>query len=95
MLVTLSGRDRPGITRDLFTACSAQPVEVTDVDQIVMRDRLTIAASVDGARAHLEKLRPAIEELAHRLAMDYAISDRRRCGHLDPQSWRPRTSRSR
>ncbi|MBR23986.1 MAG: phosphoserine phosphatase SerB [Rubrivirga sp.] len=74
MLVTLSGRDRPGITRDLFTACSAQPVEVTDVDQIVMRDRLTIAASVDGARAHLEKLRPAIEELAHRLTMDYAIS---------------------
>ena len=39
MLVTLSGRDRPGITRDLFTACSAQPVEVTDVDQIVMRDQ--------------------------------------------------------
>ncbi|MCP4742033.1 MAG: phosphoserine phosphatase, partial [Actinomycetales bacterium] len=49
MLVTLSGRDRPGITRDLFTTCSTQPVEVTDVDQIVMRDHLTIAASVDGA----------------------------------------------
>jgi len=55
MLVTLSGRDRPGITRDLFTACSAQAVAVTDVDQIVMRDRLTIAASVDGAIAELER----------------------------------------
>ncbi len=74
MLVTLSGRDRPGITRDLFTTCSTQPVEVTDVDQIVMRDHLTIAASVDGAQSRLEQLRPAIEELAHRLTMDYEIS---------------------
>ena len=63
MLVTLSGRDRPGITRDLFTACSAQAVAVTDVDQIVMRDRLTIAASVDGAIAELERLRSAIDVL--------------------------------
>ena len=74
MLVTLSGRDRPGITRDLFAACSAQAVAVTDVDQIVMRDRLTIAASVDGAWAELERLRPAIEEMAHRSAMDCTIS---------------------
>ena len=74
MLVTLSGRDRPGITRDLFTACSAQPVAVTDVDQIVMRDRLTIAASVDGSRSHLERLRTAIEEMAHRSSMDCTIS---------------------
>ena len=74
MLVTLSGRDRPGITRDLFAACSAQAVAVTDVDQIVMRDRLTIAASVDGAWAELERLRPAIEEMAHGSAMDCTIS---------------------
>ena len=74
MLVTLSGRDRPGITRDLFAACSAQAVAVTDVDQIVMRDRLTIAASVDGAWAELERLRPAIEEMAHRSGMDCTIS---------------------
>ena len=74
MLVTLSGRDRPGITRDLFAACSAQAVAVTDVDQIVMRDRLTIAASVDGVWAELERLRPAIEEMAHRSAMDCTIS---------------------
>ncbi len=74
MLVTLSGRDRPGITRDLFTSCSAQAVAVTDVDQIVMRDRLTIAASVDGALADLERLRPAIEQMAHRSSMDCTIS---------------------
>jgi len=74
MLVTLSGRDRPGITRDLFTACSAQAVAVTDIDQIVMRDRLTIAASVDGALADLERLRPAIEQMAHRSSMDCTIS---------------------
>ena len=74
MLVTLSGRDRPGITRDLFAACSAQAVAVTDVDQIVMRDRLTIAASVDGAWKELERLQPAIEEMAYRSAMDCTIS---------------------
>ncbi len=87
MLVTLSGRDRPGITRDLFTACSAQAVAVTDVDQIVMRDRLTIAASVDGALADLERLRPAIEQMAHRSSMDCTISMEEKAA-LDPQSWR-------
>jgi len=47
MLVTLSGVDRPGVTRDLFTTCSGIGASVRDIDQIVMRGRLILAASLE------------------------------------------------
>lgn len=76
MVVTLSGVDRPGVTRDLFATCSRFNVVVRDIDQIVMRDRLILACSVQGANADIDALRPAIGELAERLAMDAAIDIR-------------------
>ena len=73
MVVTLSGVDRPGVTRDLFTTCSRFNVVVRDIDQIVMRDRLILACSVEGAPTDIDALRPAIGQLADRLDMDAAI----------------------
>lgn len=73
MVVTLSGKDRPGVTRDLFTTCSRFNVAVRDIDQIVMRDRLILACSVQGSPADVDALRPAIGELARRLEMEAAI----------------------
>lgn len=74
MLVTLSGRDRPGITRDLFATCSEFPVLVRDIDQIVMRDRLIIAASVDGAPDQLRALHAALLALAQDLNMEATMA---------------------
>ena len=73
MVVTLSGVDRPGVTRDLLTTCSRFSVVVRDIDQIVMRGRLILACSVEGSPDDVAALRPAIGDLAHRLDMDAAI----------------------
>jgi len=42
LLVTLTGRDRPGVTSRLFTALSAHEVTVLDVEQVVIRGRLVL-----------------------------------------------------
>ncbi|MFC5379626.1 phosphoserine phosphatase SerB [Aquipuribacter nitratireducens] len=41
--MTVSGEDRPGLTTALFTAASLPGVEVLDVEQVVVRSRLTLA----------------------------------------------------
>ena len=42
LLVTLTGRDRPGVTSALFSAVEPYGVEVIDVEQVVIRGRLVL-----------------------------------------------------
>ena len=42
VLLTVSGRDRPGVTSALFAALAAHDVEVLDVEQVVIRGRLVL-----------------------------------------------------
>jgi phosphoserine phosphatase len=42
VLVTVTGRDRPGVTSALFAALAGHDVEVLDVEQVVIRDRLVL-----------------------------------------------------
>src|SRR5260370_30858052 len=42
VLVTATGDDRPGVTAALFAALAAHDVEVLDVEQVVIRGRLTL-----------------------------------------------------
>ena len=42
--VTLTGRDRPGVTSRLFTALAEAACDVLDLEQIVVRDHLTLSA---------------------------------------------------
>ena len=76
ILVTLSGSDRPGVTRDLFRTCARFPVSVRDVDQIVMRDRLILACSLEAPPACVADVASAIEALAGELAMEASINVR-------------------
>lgn len=46
LLITLSGEDRPGVTRALFGALAPHRVHVLDVEQIVTRGRLVLAVLV-------------------------------------------------
>lgn len=77
LLATLSGVDRPGVTRDLFAALSQFPATVLDVDQIVMRDRLILAASVAIPSHLFWAASSAIQTLASSLQMDADIQDKR------------------
>ena len=47
VLATISGRDRPGVTASIFAALAAHDVEVRDVEQVVIRDRLLLAVLLD------------------------------------------------
>src|SRR5580700_5907263 len=42
LLITLTGRDRPGVTSRLFAILARHPVSVLDVEQVVIRGRLVL-----------------------------------------------------
>lgn len=46
LLITVSGEDKPGVTRDLFNTCARFPVHVLDMEQLVVRGRLVLAVLV-------------------------------------------------
>lgn len=61
LLITLSGQDRPGVTRALFRALGPHRVHVLDVEQIVVRGRLVLAVLVGASDRHSAGL----DEAAH------------------------------
>ncbi len=42
LLITLTGRDRPGVTSRLFGALARHPLSVLDIEQVVIRGRLVL-----------------------------------------------------
>jgi phosphoserine phosphatase len=50
LLVTLSGKDRPGVTRAVFHTLADAGVEVVDIEQIVLRGRLVLGLLVTAPR---------------------------------------------
>ncbi|MCW2772752.1 MAG: phosphoserine phosphatase [Nocardioides sp.] len=68
LLITLSGKDRPGVTSSVFAALSGAGVEVLDIEQIVLRRRLILGVLVTAPR-NVKKVRAAIEETAEALGM--------------------------
>lgn len=46
LLVTISGVDRPGVTKAIFSSLSRFPVHVSDMEQLVVRGRLILAILV-------------------------------------------------
>src|SRR3954464_13715120 len=47
VLATVTGRDRPGGTAAFFAALAAHDVDVRDVEQVVIRDRLVLSVLLD------------------------------------------------
>lgn len=58
VLVTVTGRDRPGVTAALFSSLAAHDVDVLDVEQVVVRQRLIVGVvlRVQGDPAPLRRL---------------------------------------
>jgi phosphoserine phosphatase len=73
VLVTLTGRDRPGVTARLFGALAAYDVQVLDVEQVVIRGRLVLCALVS-APPDEAGLRRAVGRVADALGMDSECS---------------------
>jgi len=83
LLITLTGKDRPGVTSTVFATLARAGVEVVDVEQIVLRRRLVLGVLVTVPR-DWKKLRDAVETTAADLGMqveiDRGIGDNRSRG---------------
>jgi phosphoserine phosphatase len=83
LLLTLVGRDRPGVTAAMFDALAAYRVVVLDVEQLVLRGRLVLGILVTAPR-DVAGLGAAARRTAELLGMEIEIltgsgdSDRRR-----------------
>src|SRR6185312_7896009 len=77
LLITLTGRDRPGVTSRLFFELGRFGLVVLDAEQIVLRGRLILGVLVDlgGADATLElALRDGLAEAARDLGLEVEVS---------------------
>ena len=83
VLVTVSGRDRPGVTAALFSALAAHDVDVRDVEQVVIRERLVLAVLLE-LRGDPAGLRQSVHQAARALGMDCDITT-----HDDPEPPNP------
>jgi phosphoserine phosphatase len=72
LLVTLTGKDRPGVTSALLATLARAGVEVVDVEQIVLRRRLVLGVLVTAPR-EWKRLRDAVEETAAGLGMQVEV----------------------
>ena len=72
LLVTLIGKDRPGVTSAMFEVFASAGVEVLDIEQIVLRRRLVLGILVTAPR-DWKRLRAAVERTAEELGMSVEV----------------------
>ncbi len=73
LLLTLTGRDRPGVTSRLFEALAPLDVEVVDIEQVLVRGRLVLAVLVTPGLDE-ESVREAVARVSAQLDMDVEVS---------------------
>ncbi|MDL4773340.1 MULTISPECIES: phosphoserine phosphatase SerB [Thermomonosporaceae] len=75
LLITLTGRDRPGVTSRLFGTLADFPITVADVEQVVIRGRLVLGVLVSYAGgADIGRVWNAAERVATDLDMEIELS---------------------
>jgi phosphoserine phosphatase len=75
VLITVTGVDQPGVTSALFEVLSRHGVDLLNVEQVVVRHRLTLGVLVSCAPeiADDSALRDDVEAAIHRLGLDVTI----------------------
>jgi phosphoserine phosphatase len=68
VLITVTGPDRPGVSSVLFAALTRHGVDLVDVEQVVIRGRLTLGVVVE-ADHDPEGLQEAVEQAMASIAM--------------------------
>jgi len=75
LLVTLTGRDRPGVTSRLFATLSAHELAVTDVEQVVIRGRLVLGVLLTAeASPDLTAIHQQLTSFAADMGMDVEMT---------------------
>jgi phosphoserine phosphatase len=75
LLITLTGRDRPGVTSRLFGALARHPLSVLDIEQVVIRGRLVLGVLLGcDAAPDLTGIHAAVSALAGDLGLDVEIT---------------------
>jgi phosphoserine phosphatase len=72
LLLTLTGKDRPGVTSTVFSTLAAFGVQVLDIEQIVLRRRLVLGVLVTMPR-DWKALRDAVERVGAELDMQVEV----------------------
>jgi phosphoserine phosphatase len=72
LLITLTGKDRPGVTSTVFSTLAAFGVVVLDIEQILLRRRLVLGVLVTVPR-DWKALRSALERVAEDLGMQVEV----------------------
>lgn len=72
VLITVTGHDKPGVTSVLFGALSTRNVSVLDVEQVVIRGRLTLGVLVS-CIGDSEELQEVIEQAMDSLGIDVTV----------------------
>jgi phosphoserine phosphatase len=87
LLITLTGRDRPGVTSRLFAALSGHELSVLDIEQVVIRGHLVLGVLCASAGPpDLTAIHRKISALAADLGLDAEITT----GSSDPPRRRGR-----
>ena len=75
LLITVTGHDQPGVTSALFEVLSRHKVELLNVEQVVIRGRLTLGVLVAGAAevAGGAELRQEVENAIHGVGLEVTI----------------------
>ncbi len=75
VLITVTGVDQPGVTSALFEVLARHDVELLNVEQVVIRGRLTLGVLVSGDAevADGSRLRADVTEAIHRVGLDVTI----------------------
>jgi phosphoserine phosphatase len=75
VLITLTGRDRPGVTSRLFAILARHPLSVLDIEQVVIRGRLVLGVLLGcDAPPDLTGIHAAVSALAGDLGLEAEIT---------------------
>ena len=86
LLITLTGRDRPGVTSRLFGVLAGHPLTVTDIEQVVIRGRLVLGVLLSCEdKPDLNSIHEDVSALADDLDLEAEITT----GPADPASDTP------
>ena len=69
ILITATGRDRPGVTASFFVSLAEHDADIVDVEQVVVRERLILAVLIE-LRGDPWALRRSVARTAQALGMD-------------------------
>jgi phosphoserine phosphatase len=74
LLVTVSGRDRPGVTSALFAALSGSDATVADVEQVVIRGRLVLGVLLRSPASAQARVKTALDAALGPLGMEVEVT---------------------